>query len=530
VNRTLRIVSFVAVLAVAAGLPAAAPSGAADPKSPGATDASTTEALAALAEVEALFAAPGTARRAAGHQADTDATIALRDLSLVIDDLPADRRDQARAFYKRPTQLGGDGTLAYGVAEEAPVCGPVVCVHYVASTADAPDLTDNNVNGVPDYVDRASAILDRVHNVYVQAGYKRPRGDGSIGGGTNKVDIYLGDIDAGGLYGYCTTDENRNGAPYDRWAYCVLDDDYANIPMNTPIENLQVTAAHEYFHAVQYAYDYLEDGWYLEGTAAWVEDEMYDAVNDNRQYLRRSPLTNPRRPMDQFASDGWHYGTWIWFTYLSQRFPASRAGLPTIIRDTLRRADGTRGARNDYHSWQAISAVLRARGSSSQAEFATFSANNRRSRTTYREGAALRYPVAPLWASATITRTRNAVTGSVVLDHLSSATARLVPGRLTASNWKLRIGLDLTPTSRGSRAVIMVTAKNGRVRRIGVTLNGQGNATRTVAFSSGSVRAVEVTLVNAGGRFRCWEGTRFSCQGVPLDENQRQKLTAVAFR
>ncbi len=528
-DRTPRLLSFVAVLAVAAGVLAAAPSGAADPKSPGATDAGSTEALAALAKVEALFAAPGTARRAAGD-GEADATIALRDLSLVIDDLPADKRADARAFYYRPTEAGGDGTLDYTVPEATPVCGPVVCVHYVTTSNDAPSLVDNNTNGRPDWIDSASAILNRVHNVYIQAGYKRPRGDGSIGGGTNKVDVYIGNIDAGGLYGYCTTDEDRDGAPYNRWAYCVLDDDYANIPTNTAIENLQVTAAHEYFHAVQYAYDYLEDGWYLEGTAAWVEDEMYDAVNDNRQYLRRSPLTNARRPMDQFASDGWHYGTWIWFRHLAERFPASRAGLPTIIRDTLRRADGTRGASNDYYSWQAISAVLRARRSSAQAEFATFSANNRRARATYDEGNALNYPSAPLWASAAISPSRNAVTGAVVLDHLSSATARLVPRNTTAANWKLRIRLDLTPTARGSRAVIMVTARTGRVRRIGVTLNGQGNATRVVAFSTQSVRAVEVTLVNAGGRFRCWEGTRFSCQGVPLDENQRQKLTAVAFR
>ena len=76
----------------------------------------------------------------------------------------------------------------------------------------------------------------------------------------------------------------------------------------------------------------------------------------------------------------------------------------------------------------------------------------------------------------------------------------------------------------------MVTAKNGRVRRVPVSLNGQGDATRVVAFSTRSVRNVEVTLVNAGGRFNCFRGTRFSCQGVPLDDNLRQRLTGAAFR
>ncbi len=420
--------------------------------------------------------------------------------------------------------------LEYAVAEETPACGPVVCVHYVASTPDAPNLTDNSGNGVPDYVDSALRILNRVHSTYVDAGYKRPRGDGAVGGGSNMVDVYLGDIDAGGLYGYCTTDEDREGAPYNRWAYCVLDDDYANIPTNTSIENLQVTAAHEYFHAVQYAYDYLEDSWFLEATAAWVEDEMYDGVDDNRQYLARSPLANPRRPMDQFSGDGWHYGVWVFFRYLTERFPASKAGLPTLVRDMLRRADGTRGASNDLYSWQAVNAVLRQRRSSAAAEFASFSAANRHSRTAYSEGTALRYPVAPLWASAAITADRPGVRGAVILDHLSSATARLVPRRLSASSWKLRLRLDLAPAARGSRAVVMVTAANGRVRRVPVSLNRRGDATRVVAFSSRSVRNVEVTLVNAGARFDCFRGSRFSCQGTPLDDDLRQRITGVAFR
>ena len=83
----------------------------------------------------------------------------------------------------------------------------------------------------------------------------------------------------------------------------MLDNDYAadEFPTNTPIENLQVTIAHEYFHAVQFGYDIAEDPWFLEATAAWVEDIMYDRVDDNLQYLRQSPLRMPRTPMDTFG-------------------------------------------------------------------------------------------------------------------------------------------------------------------------------------------------------------------------------------
>src|SRR5690242_18933071 len=102
-------------------------------------------------------------------------------------------------------------------------------------------------------------------------GYNAPLNDSK--GPNNKLDIDVADIGDEGLYGYCTPEQQVGGA----WAYsgyCVLDDDYApsEFPTNTPTENLEVTAAHEFFHAIQFAYDAAEDAWMMEGTAAWMED------------------------------------------------------------------------------------------------------------------------------------------------------------------------------------------------------------------------------------------------------------------
>src|SRR5690606_38134581 len=112
------------------------------------------------------------------------------------------------------------------------------------------------------------------------------------------------------------------------WAYCVVDNDYSpsEFRSNTPLENLQVTLAHEYFHAVQFAYDFAEDGWFLEATAAWVEDEAFDDVNDNIQYLRaQSPLKQPQISMDKFGGLR-HYGAWIFFRFLTERYPPEAGG------------------------------------------------------------------------------------------------------------------------------------------------------------------------------------------------------------
>jgi hypothetical protein len=40
------------------------------------------------------------------------------------------------------------------------------------------------------------------------------------------------------------------------------------------VRPLKVTAAHEFFHAVQFAYDIGEDGWLMESTATWMEEHV----------------------------------------------------------------------------------------------------------------------------------------------------------------------------------------------------------------------------------------------------------------
>ena len=97
-----------------------------------------------------------------------------------------------------------------------------------------------------------------------------------------------------GLYGYCTSDDPSRRTARAVSAYCVVDDDFARSQFSgsaNGLRALKVTAAHEFFHAVQFAFDWLEDLWLMEGTAAWIEDEVYDSVNDNIQYLRTSPVS-----------------------------------------------------------------------------------------------------------------------------------------------------------------------------------------------------------------------------------------------
>lgn len=466
-----------------------------------------TVANAALAKAEAIFD---------GSASDADkrsATIALRDLRVAQRDLSVSGQAEAEALLARP-----------GTNEVS--CSATTCVHWATGVA------------TPEYVATVLATVDDVRTRYLAAGYRSPLPDGASGGGSNLFDIYLTDSGAEGLYGSCTSDDPKLEDPfpvgYDVSAYCGLDNDFDPDQFGgaPALDSLQVTVAHEYFHAVQFAYDFLEDGWFMEATAAWVEDEVFDAVDDNYQYLFSSSLSNPARSLDQYGGS-FHYGAWIFFRFLSERFPQKSGDLGTIVRDIWEYADGS-VAGPDYYSTAAVNKALADRSTSIRTEFARFAVANRVSRSHYSEGdaAGRLYPVAPATSVTVKSSTRNPSTFARTVDHLASSTVRYVPSYLKTSDWKLRLDLDLAYKSKGSMAAVKVFRRNGTTTTKYVTLNTKGDARVTVGFSSTTVKAVEVTLINSSPRFGdCWiEFTDFSCSGTSLDDNLRQTVNPIAYR
>ncbi|CAN5424117.1 hypothetical protein BH11ACT8_BH11ACT8_01450 [soil metagenome] len=458
-----------------------------------------------------------------------DATMTLRDLALHRDDLGAADREAADALFRRPTDAAGDGNVAYTTREATPLCDADLCIHYVATTGDAPTPIDADANGYPDFVDATLAVMEHVHDTYLAAGYREPEADKTKGGDA-RIDIYLADIGHQGIYGYCTSDEPQTSANkhrYDRWAYCVLDNDFsaAEFPTNTSLENLAVTAAHEYFHATQFAYDYYEDSWLLEATAAWVEDEVYDNVDDNLQYLRQSQMRLPRTSLDTFNAQGFHYGTWSFFRFLTEKYRTKKGPLPRLVLDIFTKADGAPGGPDQY-SWQAVESVLKKKHTSGAAQLAAYAAANRRPGTSYAEGRANHYPTAPLQGSAVLSRRSPRTTvAPVALDHLTTATYRLTP-RQTSKKTRLRVSVDMADKVRGSLAIVTVLLSTGRTVVSKVRLDRHGNGAVTVPFGSAGVRYAEVTLVNGSGRFTCFDRGSYSCQGTPLDQHQQEKLSA----
>lgn len=524
------------VPAVVAAMLSAPTAQAADPPgSKGAGRGATAraaQASRALAAAQELFA-PKANPRAAVLAHGRDATMALRDLHRLRDSLTGAKRAEADRLLARPTDGAADpdgNGYDPGTSPQS-ACNTTLCVHWIAAndpadvSGDGISAADDNSNGVPDYAELTGNTVQHVHDLYVAAGYKAPEPDQGLGG-DDRIDIYLANIGPDGLYGYCNSDEDiPNNGPYDSWAYCVFDNDYSpgEFPTNTPTENLQVTAAHEYFHAVQFAYDYYEDRWFMEATATWAEDEVYDGVDDNVQYLSDGPLGRPQIALDKFETQGLHqYGDWIFFRYLTERFPTAQGGMPTLVREMWKRADGS-ATGPDQYSTQAVNTVLRARSTSFAAQFARFADANRRPTRTYDEGAANSYPKAPFGKFAK----RNGWYVAT-LDHMTSATGRFTPSRTSK---QLKIFVDLAGRATSPSAVVSVYRKNGSVQTSLIPLNTLGNGARTFPFARSTVAGVEVTLVNASARFSCWQPvfTPYSCNGTPRDENLSAKVRGRAL-
>jgi Family of unknown function (DUF6055) len=459
------------------------------------------------------------------------ATLILRDLAFRLGDLSARERPRAEQLLARPTDGPADPDLhGYLVLEETPVCTTQLCIHYVASTGDAPPLDDDApANGTPDWVEKARGTVAQVWAKEVGGlGYREPLSDATSlnDGGGDELDVYLANLGDEGLYGYCNTDDPNASDPtyedFDVSAYCVIDNDYleATFAAHTPLQNMQVTVAHEFFHAVQFAYDSAEDAWLMEGTAAWIEDEVYDAVNDNRQYLDQSPLALSAQPLD-WGAEGFEYGAWIYYRYLSERYGAG------IVRAIWRRADGSSVGPDDY-SLRAISRVLASRGRTFRRVFNHFSRVNRTARRAYAEGAA--YPARPrtarTWTLAGARPSRFA--GSSILQ-LGAKTFAFKPGRGIGRSARLDLTFDLPSRLRGSEAGVLVFRRSGRLLSSrAVRLNRSGDATVRVPFGRRAIRRVEVVLINASGRYTCWQLTSLSCQGIPRDDELSYRIRARA--
>jgi hypothetical protein len=500
-------------------------------------------AKAALLRAEALFHPRAAALRAGTTIAPADgrdATPIMQDLSHRAWELTGADRAAADSLLARPSE-GGNDPLGDGwtTAESAnsPDCDANVCVHWTDSGIDAPPPTDANTNNIPDWVEQTLSILGTASTTEVGTmGYRPPKSDMTSAdhGPDARLDVYRADIGGQGIFGYVNSDDPHNdpGSGYaglDESTYMVLDDDMSAAQFGLPpLDSLQVTIAHEFFHTIQGAYDWYEDHWLMEGTATWIEDVVYDDVNQSRDYLGNSLLTHPTTSLDSSAGLFW-YGSWLWFEFLTEWAGTPQAPDRALIQDIWNRADARPGAPDQY-SVQAIrNTILALPGHHPLSwAFGDFAMWNR-DKALYQEGAS--FPPAPQAQQFGLGPTHRS-TGWLVakLNHLSYIPAALVPGNRQPRLGHVTIRFDAPPTSIGSAARVIVRFTNGTVVLHRVALNSQGNGSLRVAFGHGMTSSVLVILVNGSGRYtNCFpqHPTNWSCAGTPVDQMKPEYFNAT---
>jgi hypothetical protein len=249
---------------------------------------------------------------------------------------PGPRRQELRSLLTPKSQLhpgpGGVGPDTCDVLSVAPMPDTIESEHYYI------EYDQSSLGGgltIQDYIDS----LERAWVKEVDSfGWAEPPvfTPNPAPGGKYHVRI---DRLGPALYGYVSNTGTHAGRvrnnPDTLWndrdadASCMgLNQDYAPFP-GTPQQALDATTAHEFNHSIQFGYGGLSgpntpDSVFIEGGATWMEDEVFDASNDNYNYLWPK-FENDMGSYEETPLDG-PYEYWVTFRGLTERFGTGVAG------------------------------------------------------------------------------------------------------------------------------------------------------------------------------------------------------------
>ena len=460
---------------------------------------SEAEAEAALEDAQAAL--DGTS--SGSPTAAPDPTLAMNALAGSYDQLEGADRHRARSLLARPT----DGALDQykdGYPAGAPVASaesPHFCVFWVDSSAyqDAPDLTDANGNGVPDYVESVLGIAEYSYSIEVKPGAMawlppKPDTTGCGGDPALRSDLYLKQLGDAGLFGYESPDPGQ-GRARSKYGYMVLDDDYAKSEYGyaDPAIPAAVTFAHEFNHLLQQNYDSFQDLWMFESTATWAEEQVYPDLNDWLHYVPSFAMS-PGSPITEAkASRGLRiYGSAVWNHWIDRG-----AGLgPGAIRRAWEASDATEPA--DFAIAAYDEAIAKGGGSGFEHEFVRFAAAT----AEWRTGAG-RFPDAAAYPD--VRRKGSLSRGTSRHFSLDHTAYRLLAVRGGGGELTLRV-----TAPRGVRSGIALVARDGApltgaVVRKAKYLRKGGNGKVSLGHP-GRYERITAAVVNADGRVKGFKG------------------------
>ncbi len=211
--------------------------------------------------------------------------------------------------------------LTTDTVESTSVDGGAFKVHFTRAGTNAVPMGDADDSGVPDFAERVEDTYEAVGALYHGAlGYRRPLSDATIAanGGDGRFDVYLLDFaraaDGAFRVDQCPSVDRCIG-------YVVQENDFVNYGYPSAIIATRILGSHEYFHAVQAAYDNGQNVVLSEGTAVWATERFDPSTRDFENFIGgyltrtdRSIDSPPPGPVPDFA-----YGSAIFFKFLTER-------------------------------------------------------------------------------------------------------------------------------------------------------------------------------------------------------------------
>jgi hypothetical protein len=272
------------------------------------------------------------------------------------------------ATETRPDTTGRGSMFSFGaddVVETFGSKGGHFLLHFTRQGPNAVPPADADASGVPDFVEQAAETYDEVVAKYDGLGFLAPLSDEGLpdNGGDGRFDVYFVDFAGQGDGHYA--DDACGPKNMDQCAgYMVQENDFAGYGYpSTTIAN-RILASHEFFHAVQAAYDTKQGPVLAEGTAVWATETFDDTLGDFEGFLP-GYFQNPDRPLNlpmNGATDPFSYGTAIFWEFLGERYekPLVRTLWEQVV-------NGTNGVA-DPGWWDVIDPMLKAEAKASFAD------------------------------------------------------------------------------------------------------------------------------------------------------------------
>lgn len=390
-------------------------------------------------------------------------------------------------------------------------------VHYAVTGPDAPPLTDvSGITGVPDWVETVAATFENVYGSYGALGYRpAPTAAGA------PYDVYLLDLAPQRFYGTTNSDKPASSAGFPNafTSWMEIDNNFTDgiykPNLYSPLQSLQITAAHEYHHAVQYGYNFFFDVWYAEATSTWMEDELYDNVNQLYTYIT-DWFSNSSLSLDSFINPdslnqnlplGYGYGRWIFNRYLAEKHT------PAMIRGVWEAVAEIPSPGGDIPMAPVLDSVLSSAtyGSSLSTDFFGFTkrvyiggwTTHKSEIATSAIATKLAYSPVATYSAYPVNSVSSIPAPSITLPHYSFAYYRFTPASGVPT---------LTITIAKSSGIQTAVFRKSLGVITEITVNAVGNSYTDNAFSSSD----EVVLLIANTTNIDGHGANFSTDGSPV--------------